>query len=209
MSKNGWKSIWKKKFKITTNSNHSHPVCRNHLQQEFSSERLNQVWVSDITYIKTAEGWLYLTCVMDLFDRKIIGWSISSTLKTADTSVSAIDKAFKSRRIKQQEPLVFHSDRGIQYAAREFSDKLIYRKITRSMSGKGNCYDNAVAESFFKTLKAELVYQNSYKTREQEYLSVFEYIEGFYNTHRRHSKLGNLTIKEFTYLINNQIKKVA
>lgn len=204
------RSIVKRKFKKTTDSSHKYPVVENLLNQNFQVREKNEVWVSDITYIRTKEGWLYLTTVIDLFDRKIVGWSLSETMKAKDTSIAALKMALFHRPLKEGHRLVFHSDRGIQYACEEFVSVVEKNKqITQSMSGKGNCYDNAVAESFFKTLKVELIYQNSYATREKAKSSVFEYIEAFYNTHRRHSALGNLTIKEYQNLMLNQPKKVA
>ena len=202
------RSIVKKKFKKTTNSSHRYPVVENYLNQNFQVKNSKEVWVSDITYIRTGQGWLYLTTVIDLFDRKVIGWSLSETMKTQDTSIAALKMARLHRPLQDHDSLIFHSDRGIQYACTEFTS-MVGKNITRSMSGKGNCYDNAVAESFFKTLKTELVYQNKYETRDHAKNSVFEYIETFYNTQRRHSALGNLTIREYQNLISNQSKNVA
>lgn len=204
------RSIVKRRFKKTTDSSHKYPVVENQLNQNFRVREKNQAWVSDITYIRTKEGWLYLTTVIDLFDRKVVGWSLSETMKAKDTSIAALKMALFHRPLRDSHQLVFHSDRGIQYACEEFVSIIEKNKqITRSMSGKGNCYDNAVAESFFKTLKVELIYQNNYTTREKAKGSIFEYIEAFYNTHRRHSALGNLTIKEYQNLMFNQSKKVA
>jgi transposase InsO family protein len=192
------RKISKLKIKKTTISSTKYPAAENLLNQDFKVSNQNQVWVSDITYIRTEEGWAYLTTVIDLFDRKVIGWSLSETMKAADTSTAAFKKALLHRPLEKNQRLLFHSDRGIQYACKEFVSVLAENnQITQSMSGKGNCYDNAVAESFFKTLKTELVYYNKYATREKANNSIFEYIENFYNTHRRHSALGNLTIEEF------------
>lgn len=202
------RSIVKKKFKKTTNSSHRYPVVENYLNQNFRVKNSREVWVSDITYIRTGQGWLYLTTVIDLFDRKVIGWSLSETMKAQDTSIAALKMARLHRPLQDHDSLIFHSDRGIQYACTEFTS-IVGKNITRSMSGKGNCYDNAVAESFFKTLKTELVYQNKYETRDHAKNSVFEYIETFYNTQRRHSALGNLTIREYQNLMSNQSKNVA
>ncbi|MFY7814755.1 MAG: IS3 family transposase [Chryseobacterium taeanense] len=208
MRERNLRSIVKKKFKKTTNSSHRYPVAENYLNQNFQVKSSKEVWVSDITYIRTGQGWLYLTTVIDLFDRKVIGWSLSETMKAQDTSIAALKMARLHRPLQDHDSLIFHSDRGIQYACTEFTS-IVGKNITRSMSGKGNCYDNAVAESFFKTLKTELVYQNRYETRDHAKNSVFEYIETFYNTHRRHSALGNLTIKEYQNLMSNQSKNVA
>lgn len=164
--------------------------------------------MSDITYIHTGQGWLYLTTVIDLFDRKVVGWSLSGTMKAQDTSIAALKMARLHRSLQDHDSLIFHSDRVIQYACTEFTS-IVGKNIIRSMSGKENCYDNAVAESFFKTLKTRIVYQNKYETRDHAKNSVFEHIETFYNPHRRHSALGNLTIKDYQILMSNQSKNVA
>ena len=175
---------------MTTDSSHKYPVVENHLNRNFSVGKPNSAWVSDITYIRTKQGWLYLNTVIDLFDRKVIGWSLSSTMYAKDTSMSAFKMALSNRPLMKTDSLIFHSDRGVQYSCKEFVSMVGKNKqIIKSMSRKGNCWDNAVAESFFKTLKMELIYQNRYETRKQAELSIFEYIEGFYNTHRRHKHL--------------------
>jgi len=198
------RSIIKKKYKETTDSSHNYPVVENKLNREFTVKERNIVWVSDLTYIRTGEGWLYLTTVIDLFDRKVIGWALSATMKARETVIPAFRMARNNQPIKEEKELIFHSDRGIQYACDEFRAELSeFHTITRSMSGKGNCWDNAVAESFFKTLKVELVYQNKYQTKQQAALSIFEYIETWYNKNRRHKILNNLTILEHEKLINN------
>lgn len=185
-------------------------MVENKLNQDFTTTTYNQVWVSDITYIRTREGWSYLTTVIDLFDRKVIGWQVSNNLTAKDTVIPALNKACSNRMLIAGQSLIFHSDRGIQYACNEFKQLIKKQKwINQSMSGKGNCYDNAVAESFFKTLKTELIYQNYYKSRIDAYKSIFEYIEAFYNTNRRHSHLNYLTIKEFNELHKFKYKKVA
>lgn len=142
------RSIVKKKFKKTTNSSHRYPIVENHLDQNFHVKNSRELWVSDITYIRTAQGWLYLTAVIDLFDRKVIGWSLSETMKAQETSVAALKMARLHSSVQDHDNLIFHSNRGIQYACTEFTS-IVGTNITRSMSGKGNCYDNAVAESFF------------------------------------------------------------
>jgi transposase InsO family protein len=203
-------SIIRKKYKTTTNSKHKYPVVENKLNRQFTASKKNQAWVSDLTYISTRQGWLYLTTVIDLFDRKIIGWALSDNMFAKNTSVAAVKMALKNRPLQNDETLILHSDRGIQYACVEFTTLTNqYKNIQRSMSRKGNCWDNAVAESFFKTLKTELVYHESYNTREQAALSVFEYIETFYNTKRRHKQLNNLNINEFHQSFINQIKNAA
>ncbi len=205
MRNNSWRSKYKKKFRITTDSEHQYPVCRNLLNQDFTVGRLNEAWVSDITYIKTKKGWLYLTTVIDLYDRQVIGWSLSTRLHTNQTIIPAWKMANSKRQIT--EPLLFHSDRGIQYASKEFRKLLKQNKlITQSMSRKGNCWDNAVAESFFKSLKVELVYDSEFKTIEEAKTKVFEWIEIWYNKVRLHESLGYKTPYEaeqqFYKLIN-------
>lgn len=209
MRKEGIQSIVKKKFKVTTDSSHKYPVVENQLNRCFKTKRESKAWVSDITYIRTKQGWLYLTTVIDLFDRKVIGWSLSNTMKAKDTSVKSLRMALINRPLKADEKLIYHSDRGIQYACEEFVSEINkHKSIIRSMSKKGDCWDNAVAESFFKTLKAELIYQNKYQTKHEAELSIFEYIETYYNKIRRHKQLNNLTISEYQKLINN-LKMVA
>jgi len=204
------KSIVRKKYKVTTDSSHKYPVVDNKLNREFTVKEENLVWVSDITYISTAQGWLYLTTVIDLFDRKVIGWALSETMKAKETVIPAFNMAKCNRPIHNDQSLIFHSDRGIQYACEEFVTELNKQEsLIRSMSRKGNCWDNAVAESFFKTLKVELVYHNKYQTKKQAELSIFEYIETFYNTKRRHKQLNNLTILEHKKLININLKNAA
>ena len=204
------RSIVRKKYKVTTDSSHKYPVVENVLNREFTVNAKNKVWVSDITYINTAQGWTYLTTIIDLLDRKVIGWALSKTMHTRQTSIAAFKMALINRPIKPDQSLIYHSDRGIQYACEEFVTEISkHKNITRSMSRKGNCWDNAVAESFFKTLKTELIYHNKYQTRQQAELSIFEYIETFYNIKRRHKQLNNLTIKEHNQLINNNLKNAA
>ena len=187
----------KRKFKATTNSNHNYPIAPNLLNQCFKVNRLNQVWVSDITYIKTKQGWLYLTVIIDLFNRKVVGWALSRDLTTNNTIIKAWQMATKNIDLTQ--PLIFHSDRGIKYASYKFTSVLESYDglIKQSMSRKGNCWDNAVAESFFKSLKVEWVYRHSYSLKSQAELSIFQWIETWYNKKRRHSFLNNKTIKEF------------
>lgn len=204
------RSIIRKKYKATTDSSHRYAVVENKLERAFNVGSHNKVWVSDLTYIPTREGWLYLTTVIDLFDRKVIGWALSDTMKTTQTAIPAFRMAITNRPLKAEKELIFHSDRGIQYACDEFKAEIKNHKtITQSMSRKGDCWDNAVAESFFKTLKVELIYHNKYQTRKEAALSVFEYIEVWYNQKRRHKKLNNLTISEYENLIVNNLKKAA
>ncbi len=196
MKKQNLRSIIRKKYVVTTDSKHNYPVVENKLNRDFHVDGTGKVWVSDITYIKTSQGWLFLTAIIDLGDRKIIGWSLSRSLKAKDTTIPAWTMAVKNRPITQK--IIFHSDRGVQYACNEFKNLLAgYKLVERSMSRKGDCWDNAVAESFFKNLKVECVYQNKYKTREQAALSIFEYIETWYNTGRIHTTL-KMSVKDFT-----------
>ena len=191
-----------KKFVVTTDSKHRFPIADNLLNRDFTVKAIGRVWVSDITYIWTGQGWLYLTIIMDLADRKIIGWSLSDSLKASATAIPAWRMAIINRPIIDQ--LIFHSDRGIQYACNEFTILLgTHKKVTRSMSRKGDCWDNAVAESFFKTIKSELVYHTKFKTRYQAKIEIFEYIEIWYNRKRKHSALGYMSPEEFENLLLN------
>jgi transposase InsO family protein len=204
MKQKGIKAVRTKKFVVTTNSKHQYPIAPNKLDRNFTAESKGQVWVSDITYIRTMKGWLYLTVILDLFDRKVIGWAQSSDLSAKNTSIAAWKMAVNNRPPTNN--LLFHSDRGVQYACRPFTRLLDkYKNVHRSMSRKGNCWDNAVAESFFKTLKIELVYRNNYQDKKTAALDVFHWIETWYNRNRRHSAIGNRTIQEFEQLkyINN------
>lgn len=195
MKQYGIKAVHKKRFVVTTDSKHKYPVAENKLNRDFTAAKAGQKWVSDITYIKTAKGWLYLTVIVDLFDRKVVGWSLSTDMTAESTSIPAWKMAVKNRPVTDE--LIFHSDRGIQYACVNFTKHLTsYEKVQRSMSRKGNCWDNAVAESFFKSIKVELVYRNRYSDKNEAALSVFEWIETWYNRNRRHSALGNKTIRE-------------
>ena len=162
MSVMGLKAIQKKKFKKTTDSNHNLPLKENLLNRNFDISKPNKAWVSDITYIPTAEGWLYLAVVIDLYSRKVVGWSINKRM-TRQLVINALEMAIKNRNPKKG--LIFHSDRGSQYASHDFQKELWKNGMRSSMSRKGDCWDNAVAESFFSTIKTELIYQNNYKTR--------------------------------------------
>jgi len=171
----------------------------NLLNQNFKINAPDKIWMSDITYIKTKEGWLYLTMIMDLFNREVISFHRSKTLMAVDTTIPALKKALDKRKPVN---LIFHSDKGVQYACDEFRELLKSHGITQSMSGKGNCYDNAPSESFFKTLKSELIYlkRGGYLTRKQAELEIFEFIECAYNTTRLHSFLGYLSPKNYMKL---------
>jgi transposase InsO family protein len=196
----GLRSKLSRKFKVTTNSKHNYLVVENVLGRNFIVNAPSKVWVSDITYNQTKEGFLYLTTFIDLYDRKIIGWSLSNGMSTQETSLAAWKMAIKNRKIDTG--LIFHSDRGVQYASNRFTKTIESYGVIRSMSRKGNCWDNAVAESFFKSLKTELIYGNKLITKEKKELEIFEYIEIWYNKKRRHSTLNYKTIEGF----NNQNK---
>lgn len=195
-----------RKFRFTTDSNHKYPIAPNILNQNFEVYRMNQVWVSDITYIQTGEGWIYLTVIIDLFNRKVVGWAMSDNLTTEATIVPAWNMATNHHKITKE--LIFHSDRGTQYASYKFTNMLKKHDglVKQSMSRKGNCWDNAVAESFFKSLKVEWVYKHEYDLKRQAELSVFAWIETWYNKRRRHSYLGYKTINEFNLeMYNNNL----
>lgn len=190
MKKNGLRAKAKKKFKATTDSTHPYPVSPNLLEQDFSVNCPGEVFVSDITYLRTDEGWMYLCIVMDLFNREISGWAVQDRL-TADIAVKALNRAFRNRVTRPD--AIFHSDRGIQYASNEFRESLAKYDLFQSMSRKGCCWDNAPAESFFHTLKTEEVCGNSYISKKECKMRMFEYIEIFYNRERMHSELGYRT----------------
>lgn len=187
MRAEGIRSKSVKRFRVTTQSKHMLPVAENLLQRDFTAREANRVWVSDITYVWTWQGWMYLCVILDLWDRKVVGWSMGERLMS-ELATSALKKAVALRR--PPEGLVFHSDRGAQYASDAFKDELRQFGMIQSMSRKADCWDNAVAESFFGILKRELVHHETYRTRQAARLSVFEYIEGWYNRRRRHSTLG-------------------
>ncbi|MFN2372544.1 MAG: IS3 family transposase [Cyclonatronaceae bacterium] len=197
------RSVLKKKYVVTTDSQHSCRTFENLVDRNFTPGTPGRIWVSDITYIPTKQGWAYLTTVIDIGDRNVIGWNVSKSLRAQDTVVPAWNAAVATRPITQA--LVLHSDRGIQYACDAFTNEISRHKhVNQSMSGKGDCWDNAVAESFFKTLKAEWVDRFTYQNHEQLALSLFDYIETFYNTQRAHSALGYLSPQQYAAeLINN------
>lgn len=197
----GLRYVKKRKFKVTTDSNHQHYIAPNVLNQQFKVNGYSKVWVSDITYLHTKKGFLYLTIIMDLYDRKIIGWSLSSRISTNKTTLPAWQMAVTNRRVLNG--LVFHSDRGVQYANKAFTMKLDSCKCIRSMSRKGNSIDNAVSESFFGSLKRELIYRKrNLITKKQMKEEIFEFIENWYNKKRIHSALNYKTIEQFN-AINN------
>ena len=200
MKKQGICSRTRRRFVVhTTDSNHPHPIAANELEQDFSAARINECWCADITYVPTDEGWLYLAAVIDVCSRKIVGWSMADHLR-ADLCIQALEMALKRRSVDAR--LVHHSDRGCQYACGQYQALLKERCIACSMSRRGNCYDNALIESFFGTLKQELIHHERYKTREQAKASIFEYIEVFYNRKRKHSSLGYLSPEAFEATFN-------
>lgn len=185
-----------KKHVVTTNSKHNFGVAPNHLNRQFEVGKICRAWVSDITYIPTQEGWLYLTTIIDLGDRKVIGWALSKRMHANATVIPAWQMALVNR--KPQPGLIFHSDQGVQYACDDFRKALAKQKqVIQSMSRKGDCWDNAVAESFFKSLKAEALKGIKFRTRRRAQLAVFQYIEIWYNRKRLHSALGYRTPEEF------------
>ena len=184
----------KRRYKNTTDSNHSLPIAPNLLNRDFYASAPDTKYVGDITYISTGEGWLYLATVIDLYSRKIVGWSMDDTMKVSLVN-DALNMAINYR--KPPKGLLWHTDRGSQYASYSHKDLLQHHGIIQSMSRKGNCWDNAVAESFFKTLKSDLVYQTYFYTKVQAKREIFEYIEFHYNRERSHSYLGNVSPSRF------------
>ena len=187
-------AIQRRKFRATTNSKHNYPVWPNALNRNFVAEKPNAVWVSDITYVWTFEGWLYVAAALDLFSRGIVGLAMDKTI--ADTlTTQAIRQAIVRRN--PSKGLICHTDRGSQYAGNDFKVILAQNEFVGSMSRKGDCWDNAVAESFFHTLKVELVHRNKFRTRDEAKRKIFEYVEMYYNRKRAHSTLGNLSPFEY------------
>ncbi|OCX60538.1 integrase [Thioclava sp. SK-1] len=186
MRDNGIQVLRSRKFKRTTDSDHSFNIAPNRLNQDFTATAPNQKWAGDITYIWTREGWSYLSVIIDLYSRRVIGWAISNRMKQ-DLALRALDMATALRR--PPPGCIHHTDRGAQYCAHEYQKRLRRHKLLPSMSGKGNFFDNSAVESFFKSLKAELIWRNAWQTRRDVEVAVFEYINGFYNPRRRHSAL--------------------
>jgi len=189
----------KKKFKNTTDSNHDLKISPNILNREFTFTELGRAWVSDITYIRVQDSFIYLTTVIDLADRMIVGWNLSNNMTDEDTVIAAFKKAVENRPICPG--LIFHSDRGSQYASNEFRKLLDKEKCIQSMSRKGNCWDNAVAESFFKTIKVESLYRHKFKNVQEVYSAIFDYIDGWYNTKRIHSSLDGRSPREMAEIL--------
>lgn len=184
----------RRQYRTTTQSKHAYPVAANELNRDFHAAAPNRKWVADITYVPTREGWLYLAVIMDLFSRKIVGWAMDSRI-TTELTCAALQMALATRRPGTD--LLHHSDRGSQYASHDYQVLLHGAGIRVSMSRSGDCYDNAAMESFFGTLKAELLAEGTYETRQQAKTAIFAYIETFYNRQRRHSSLNYLTPEEF------------
>jgi transposase InsO family protein len=194
MRENGLQARQKRRFKRTTDSHHNSPVAPNLLDQDFSAENRDQKWGSDISYIWTREGWLYLAVVIDLFARRVVGWAVADRLHQ-ELALTALRKALIMRR--PAPGLIHHADRGSQYCSADYQAELRKHGLLISMSGKGNCYDNAMVETFFKTLKSELVWRTVFKTRQEAEQAIGRYIDGFYNPVRRHSALNFTSPAQF------------
>ncbi len=194
MREMGLRGVTPRKFRVTTDSNHDDPIAENVLDRNFEALGPNRKWATDITYVYTGEGWLYLAVVMDLYSRRIVGWSTADHLKTG-LCLDALQMALDHRM--GVEGLIHHSDRGVQYASARYRDVLAAQGIECSMSRRANCWDNAVAESFFGTLKNELIYRRPWSTREEARDAIGEYIEIFYNRIRRHSTIGGMSPAKF------------
>ena len=190
----GLQARTKRRYRVTTDSAHADPIAPNVLARQFTVSEPDVAWVTDITYVWTDEGWLYLAAILDLFSRRVVGWAVSERI-TRELTLAALDMALVHRR--PAAGLLHHSDRGCQYASSDYRAALNTRGFVRSMSRKGDCWDNAVAESFFATLKVELVYRHRFATRAAAKHALFDYIETFYNRRRRHSSLGYLSPVDF------------
>jgi transposase InsO family protein len=197
---------YRKKYKVTTNSDHKKPVFENVLNRQFQVTEPDRAYVSDITYIWTHEGWLYLTVMIDLFSRKVVGWDMSSRMK-ADVVCNALTMATWRRRPKAG--LIVHSDRGSQYASNQYRSLLSKHHFVGSMSRKGDCWDNSVAESFFARLKEERVHWRNYQTRQEAKQDILNYITMFYNSQRLHSSLGYMSPNQFENRYRDLMRKVA
>ncbi|PYD49387.1 IS3 family transposase [Komagataeibacter saccharivorans] len=190
MKDNGIRPVRTRRHKVTTDSHHQTGIVANLLDGDFPADRSNQKWAGDISHIWTAGGWLYLAVVIDLFSRRVIGWAVSDRMKK-DLAIRALDMAV---RLRDPAPgCIFHSDRGSQYGSHDFRKKLLAHGLLASMSGKGNCFDNAAVETFFKSLKAERLWRQNWSTRREATAAIVQYINGFYNPRRRHSYLGGIS----------------
>lgn len=193
MRSEGLQSRRRRRFRVTTQSNHMLPVAPNVLNRDFNPSKPNQIWVSDITAVWTQEGWLYLAVVIDLFSRRVIGWAMMTRM-TRDLVIAAVEQALHTRQVKSiQGDLIFHSDQGSQFASSDVVELIELSGIIQSMSRRGDCYDNAVAESFFASYKLECVPKEGFTTQQQAKDETFEWIEIFYNRKRLHSTLGYIT----------------
>lgn len=195
MQANGIVAEYRRRFVVTTDSKHDLPVADNLLDQKFDTPAANTRWAGDITYLWTSEGWLYLAIILDLFSRRVVGWSMKSTIERS-LVIDALVAALRCRR-PGNSGLICHSDRGSQYASDDYQKVLREAGIACSMSRKGNCWDNAPVESFFASLKRELIYRNRFATREEARTAVFKWIEAWYNRRRRHSALGYMSPEQF------------
>jgi len=197
MGEEGLRGKKRRRFVVTTNSNHTYPTAPNVLDRKFAVEEIDgpdQVWAADITYVPTREGWLYLAIVLDLASRLVVGWSMGETLESS-LAIDALEMALQRRR--PAAGLLHHSDRGVQYASNDYRALLEGKQAIASMSRKGNCWDNAVAESFFATVEVELIQDEDWHTRNEARVAIFDFIEVWYNRQRIHSSLGYLTPAEF------------
>lgn len=202
MKKHGIRAKTKRKFRVTTDSKHNLPVAPNLLKRNFSPEKPNQTWAGDITYVWTREGWLFLAVIVDLFSRQVVGWSLDKTM-TKELVSSALRQAYFRR--KPGTGLVFHSDRGSQYCSKEYRRQLADYRMLQSQSRKANCWDNACVESFFHTLKTELIYHEDFETRDQACRAIFEWVEAFYNRQRLHSTLGYKSPVDFERMVREKV----
>lgn len=194
MRENGISALQRRKYKSTTDSNHNYPVAPNLLNRIFTAKAPNKIWTADITYVSTWEGWLYLAVVLDLYSRKVVGWAMSTKIDR-NLVINAFLMAYFQR--KPEKGLIHHSDRGSQYCSNDFQAVLKHIGALASMSGVGNCYDNSVTETFFHTLKVELIFKTIFKTREEAKMAIFEYVETYYNRKRKHSTLGYCSPNQF------------
>lgn len=190
-----------RKYLLTTDSNHDQPIAPNLLDRDFHGSKPAEKWVSDLTYFRIGKIWHYLSVVIDLADRAVVGWTISDNMTAHDTTLAAFKKAINNR--KPVKKMIFHSDQGVQYACKDFRELLAKNKVRQSMSRKGNCWDNAVAESFFKTIKVECLNHVNFISEKQAYATIFDYIDGWYNTKRIHSALGGKSPAETFNAFNN------
>jgi transposase InsO family protein len=187
MRQNGRSVVRRRKHKVTTDSNHKFNIAPNLLERNFNADAANQKWAGDISYVWTREGWLYLAVILDLHSRRVIGWAVSNRMKR-DLAIRALKMAIAFRQ--PPKGCIHHTDRGSQYCSHDYQKILRQNGCKVSVSGKGNCYDNAAVETFFKTIKAELIWRHSWETRRKAEMAIFEYINGFYNPRCRHSALG-------------------